>query len=172
MTNVSEEHQSEHAADAVVVSDEPVKLWKDGAYITASSRDIGMLQQQGWLTRSPDDVPGLLAEIKVLAGKVSDNIAEFVKAVQDDGYIDAADGAIYASSLKSRQLLDEKVTALLDVMHAAYPMRQGEASTLEHGDEVVSHDPNQTPMTDPEGNLRMIDPEQVSGLAKLGWKKA
>lgn len=171
MSDIEERHPVSGEASHEVIEDEPVRLWKNGVFITVSSRDVGALQEQGWLTGSPADLPQLMAEVRLLAGQVVSNIEQFIAGVSEDGYIDAADGGVYAASLTARHLMDEKIADMLAVIHGAFPMRQAEAATTTHADEVISHDPSQMAVLDAEGGLRFIDPEEEPRLSELGWKK-
>lgn len=135
-------------ASADVVQDAPVTLWKGGVSVVASSRDVAQMQREGWLLRSPEDIPGLLSEIRVYCDTLKSNISEFVEAVQADGHIDPQDGAIYAASLKTRSLLDQRINDLLGIIHQAYPMRQAEGAKLADG--------------------RVVDPSQVELFSEAG----
>lgn len=159
--------------DYEIVQDAPVELWKDGITVTVSSRDVPRMLAQGWLTDSPEDIPGLLAEIQILCGTLADNIKLFVEGVTADGFIDPQDGANYAAALQTRYLVDQRIEELLRIAHAAYPMRQAEPSRAVHpvtGEEHL-HDPSQHPLLDPEGNLRAVDPAQVERLVGAGWQE-
>jgi len=130
-----------------------VTLWKNGDTISVPIDTADALRKDGWLADSPETLPDLVNEIKVLADQVGKNIEQFVSAVTSDGVIDPHDGAIYAASLKSRSLLDQKIHSLITLVHSVYPMKQGRTAS----------------MTDEFGNAHEVDPNQVEEFLARGW---
>lgn len=171
MAESQELPHNEHVADATVVEDEPIKVWRDGLSTVISSRELASWQAQGWLSNTPDDVSSLVASIDLLAEQVKRNVHEYIDGVRGDGVIDTRDAHSYAAAHAAlSQLVD--VCGTLDVLvHSVWPVRQEEPAIVVHAGTEVAYDPSQVPMIDAEGNLRAVDPETAESLKTAGWKE-
>ncbi len=125
------EHKEPPKADfRAEVGDIDIVMYKGDMAVTVSSRQVGAMQIDGWLLNSINDIPLLLAKVRLYTQQVTNNIETFVAGCQADGNIDTQDGAAYTASLTARSLLDAAISDLLTVCHAAYPVREGESVTL------------------------------------------
>lgn len=161
-----------------VVEDVSVSMWHAGVVdpITVSSRSVVEMTRLGWTTRSVADIPDKIKNIELYIGQVLQNLSDFIAGVQSDNSIDTQDTSAYAAALTSRRLMDVEIDDLMAIVHTAYPSHRGDISPStiqavdQAGDTVeITHDPSQFPMTDPEGNIRAVDPQQAEHLSTVGW---
>lgn len=182
---LSEDHEMIAGADVRVAPEGPVQMWRAGLTepVTVSSRDVAEMQRQGWLLRSIEDLPDLLARVEHEAQAFVTNVKAFVAGVTDDGFIDTADGATWAAAGTARSMLEQSVAELFSIISQAYPTRRSDVEPLTASYETqigtdeaprteiveFQHDPSQYPLIDPEGNPRAVDPAQVERLKSAGW---
>lgn len=175
MSEIQENPPTSVSPEAEVIPDQLITLWRDGQTIEVSSRSLPALQAEGWLRGSPESLPSIAAEINLLSQQVGTTVNRLVDVLQVQGVFDPEDEGTYAAAVVSGNMLVAKLQELYTIIQAVYPAKQGQASSfVNQSGESIPHDPSQTPVIDPEGQVRVIASDQADALihqSGSGWRR-
>lgn len=150
-----------------------VTMWKEGASISVSPDAVETLRRQGWSERDVGELSELVSAIQQYSAAFSSSVSEFVTEVMAKGMIDSHDGATYAAAQTAKRMMDQVFADILLIAHSTFPIGStSEPVVVSHNGAEMVIDQSQTAMIDTEGNLKAVDPNQVSHLESVGWRRA